>query len=154
MNTQKIGLISDTHGILRSEAKRLLGDCDHIIHAGDIDDIRILNELKSIAPTTAVKGNMDFGAWAQNLKEIERIVFGKWSILIVHNVDHLSQTENKADIVIFGHSHRFSEKKNGQTLLINPGSAGPRRFSLPITMAILHLGEEVIVERIQLQNKT
>lgn len=150
MDSWKVGLISDTHGILRGEAKEALMGCELILHAGDIDKPQILKELNAIAPTTAVKGNMDFGSWTKNLKDIERITLGKWSILIVHNIDHLVSLRDDTNIVIFGHSHRFTQKVKDNVLYINPGSAGPRRFTLPITMAILHLSDKPIVEKIKI----
>lgn len=150
MSSWKVGLISDTHGMLRSEAKKSLTGCDLILHAGDIDGPNILDELETIAPTTAVKGNMDFGPWTQALKEIERITLGKWSFLLVHNIDHLVNIDDDTNIVVFGHSHRFTQKLKDDVLYINPGSAGPRRFTLPITLAILHLDEKATVEKIKI----
>lgn len=149
----RIGLISDTHGLLRSQAKDLLKGCDHILHAGDLNSMDILNELNQIAPTTAVRGNNDLGTWAQKLKLIERITFDTWSIVMTHNIHDLPQLEPKTNLVIFGHSHRFSEETSNGILFINPGSAGPRRFTLPITMAILSLTEKATVDKIILKNE-
>lgn len=149
----RIGLISDTHGLLREQAKKILQGCQQIIHAGDVDSPEILEELRGIAPTTAVRGNMDFGGWAQQLKSIERLKIDSCLITVVHNINHLDLAGEQADVVIFGHSHRFTHKKKGRLLLINPGSAGPRRFSLPITMAVLTISKDLVVEKIVLENK-
>lgn len=149
----KIGLISDTHGLLRKEAKRALQGCDIIIHAGDVDEPDVLQKLQNIAPTTAVRGNMDLGSWAKDLKTIERLEVGSWSIVVVHNIHDLPLLDDTTNIVIFGHSHKFLEQTTDGVLFINPGSAGPRRFTLPISMAILTLGEKPLVERVVLANK-
>ncbi|NMB02498.1 MAG: metallophosphoesterase family protein [Firmicutes bacterium] len=152
MSSIRIGVISDTHGLLRSDARLFLQKCDRIIHAGDIDQHRILQELNQIAPTTAVRGNMDQGPWANSLRTAERIQVDHWSILVVHNIQDLPPL-NGANIVIFGHSHKFFEETNDGVLYLNPGSAGPKRFSLPISMAILTLSEKASVEHILLKNK-
>lgn len=153
MTAIKLGVISDTHGLLRSEAKNLLRGCDLIIHAGDIDHPGILQELEQIAPTTAVRGNMDFGPWTRSLKVVERIEVDKWSILVVHNIQDLPQPSG-TDLVIFGHSHRFHEEVKDGILFLNPGSAGPRRFNLPISMALVNLDDKITVEKVLLKNET
>lgn len=154
MSALKIGLISDTHGLLRSQAKAVLTGCDHILHAGDLGSPLILEQLELIAPTTAVKGNVDLWIWAGNLKMVERLKLGTWAILLVHNIDDLPPLEDQVDVVVFGHSHRFSQEQKNGVWYINPGSAGPRRFRLPITMAVLILKEgELALERIELENK-
>ncbi len=147
----KVGLISDTHGVLRSEACKILRDCQHIIHAGDINNPEILEQLREIAPTTAVRGNMDLGGWAQGLKNVERLKLNGHSIVVVHNLAHLDLFKEQADVVVYGHTHRFAAETRNGILLANPGSAGPRRFALPITMAILTLGERPLVEKISLK---
>lgn len=152
MPTIKIGVISDTHGLLRSQAREILQDCQQIIHAGDLDNAAILEKLQAIAPTTAVRGNMDFASWANRLKQIERLQIDKWSFVVVHNIEDLPEVHN-TDIVIFGHSHKFYQEKRNDTLFLNPGSAGPRRFTLPITMAVLKLGTDIEVEQITLKSK-
>ncbi|HHT89602.1 MAG: metallophosphoesterase family protein [Bacillota bacterium] len=153
MSRVRIGVISDTHGLLRSQAKTILQGCQHIIHAGDLDHPSILTELASIAPTTAVRGNMDVGPWAQDLKTTERLRLDQWSILVVHSISDLPDPLGDTDIVIFGHSHKFSQEKREGRLYLNPGSAGPRRFLLPVSMAVLSLGKEAKVERVLLQSK-
>jgi len=152
MTSTRIGVISDTHGLLRSQAREILQSCQLIIHAGDIDSPSVLGELERIAPTTAVRGNMDWSSWANRLRVMERIQVGTWSILIVHNQGDLPKLED-TDIVIFGHSHKFLQEYRQGILFLNPGSAGPRRFDLPISMAILTLGDEIRVEQILLESK-
>lgn len=154
LSNVRIGLISDTHGLLRSEAKKILSGCDLIIHAGDFDNQQVLTELQQLAPTTAVRGNVDFEPWANTLKLTERLEVGSWSILVVHNIEDINITEQQNKIIVFGHSHRFLEKSQNGVLFVNPGSAGPRRFTLPITMAVLTLNTEATVEKIVLKNKT
>lgn len=149
----KIGLISDTHGLLRSEACQMLQGCEQIIHAGDIDKQDILEKLRQIAPTTAVKGNMDLGSWSQGLKDVERLQINGRSIVVVHNLMHLDLFAEQADVVVYGHTHRFAAETRNGILLVNPGSAGPRRFALPITMAILTLGKQAAVKRLTLRNR-
>ena len=153
MQQMGIGLISDTHGIFRSQARELLLDCDHIIHAGDVNDPETLVEIRRIAPTTVVRGNMDMGSWASELKDVERVEIGGFSIVVVHNLQHLDLTELEADVVVHGHTHQYKEERRGKMLVINPGSAGPRRFTLPITMAIMTLGEGITVQKFVLKNK-
>ncbi|HBG02747.1 MAG TPA: YfcE family phosphodiesterase, partial [Firmicutes bacterium] len=152
MSSVRIGVISDTHGVLRSQAKEILRGCQRIVHAGDIDHPLILTELEAIAPTTAVRGNMDWGPWTSDLKVQERIQVDRWTMLIVHNINNLPDLQG-TDIVIFGHSHKFLQENREGVLLLNPGSAGPRRFNIPISMAVLSLGETVTVERILLKSQ-
>lgn len=148
----KIGLISDTHGLVRREAEKILQGCQLIIHAGDLDNEGILKQLKKIAPATVVRGNMDLGPWASSLKIIERIEVGNFRITVVHDIEDIDPGE-KTDLVIFGHSHRFVHKKRNDTIYINPGSAGPRRFTLPITMAVLTISEkDYSLEKITLKD--
>lgn len=149
----RVGVISDTHGLLRSEAKEHLRRCQQIIHAGDITDPQVLRELELLAPTTAVRGNMDLGSWASRLPRIARLDIGGWSILVVHNIRALPQQLEGVDIVIFGHSHKYQQERRNGILYLNPGSAGPRRFDLPISLAILSLGQEAVVEQILLKEK-
>lgn len=151
--TTRIGVIADTHGLLRRQAKHILQGCQLIIHAGDIDSPSVLGELERIAPTIAVRGNMDWASWANRLKVTERIQVGIWSILALHNIGDLPSLGDEVDIVIFGHSHKFLHENRNGILFLNPGSAGPRRFELPISMAILTLGEEATIEQILLESK-
>ena len=153
MSSVKIGLVSDTHGLLRNQVKQLLQGCDLIIHAGDIGNPQVLQELDHIAPTTAVRGNVDVGPWVNSLKITERLNVDKWSIVVVHNINDLNPLTEQVDLVIFGHSHRFTEEKRDGIFFANPGSAGPRRFTLPITMAILTLDDKATVEKVILKSE-
>ncbi|HZW23300.1 metallophosphoesterase family protein [Noviherbaspirillum sp.] len=141
MERIRIGLISDTHNLLRPEARVALKGVDRIIHAGDICDAGVLRELEAIAPVTAVRGNNDRGAWAQALQERERIEIGGVAIYVVHDLHDLDIVPESAGVkvVITGHSHRPLMKMENGVLYINPGSAGPRRFKLPISIGFLEI---------------
>jgi putative phosphoesterase len=135
-----IGVISDTHGLLRPEALKALAGSHLIIHAGDIGDPGILDALRTIAPVVAVRGNIDT---ASALPEFERIEQGGKSIYILHDVNQLDLDPAAAGIhaVISGHSHKPSIRTQHGVLYLNPGSAGPRRFKLPVTVARLHVSD-------------
>jgi len=140
----RIGLISDTHGLLRPEVRAALQGCVHIVHAGDIGDARVLEELDRLAPVTAVRGNNDHGHWTKRIAHTELVqVAGLW-IYAVHEIDHLDIDPRAADVhvVVTGHSHRPKIVERDGVLFVNPGSAGPRRFSLPVTIADLVLTPE------------
>jgi putative phosphoesterase len=147
-----IGVISDTHGLLRPEAIKALEGSDFIIHAGDVGDPAILTELKRIAPVTAVRGNIDTEAWAKKLPEAATLEVGGLVLLTIHNVEHLRIHSQRADVVVFGHSHKPHNEFHDETLFFNPGSAGPRRFKLPISVGGLTIengkikGEIVLVK--------
>ncbi len=134
-----IGVISDTHGLLRPEALEVLRDSGHIIHAGDVGNAEILDELRAIAPVTAVRGNVDRGNWARALPKTEVVEFGRASIYVVHVLDDLDVKPEAAGFaaVIFGHSHLPRRETRNGVLYFNPGSAGPRRFRLPVTVGRL-----------------
>lgn len=139
----RIGIISDTHGLLRPTALHALRGCDHLIHAGDIGSPDILAALRELAPLTVVRGNNDRADWARKLPDVARVVLDATAILVLHDVNELKldpATEG-IDAVISGHSHRPSVTHRGEVLFINPGSAGPRRFSLPIAVATLSLAD-------------
>jgi uncharacterized protein len=138
-----LGLISDTHGLLRPEAVEALGGSQAIIHAGDVGDPSILNRLKDTAPVHAVRGNVDTEPWCQTLAKDVVLELQGTSIYILHNLEQLD-TDPKAagfQIVISGHTHKPQSSWRDGVLYINPGSAGPRRFSLPISLARLDLGK-------------
>jgi hypothetical protein len=136
-----IGVISDTHGLLRDEAGAVLRGSDHIIHAGDVGNPEILDQLRTIAPVTVVRGNIDKGAWAPRLAETEVVELAGASIYVLHDLSQLDLKPEAAGFaaVIYGHSHVPKQEMRGTVLYFNPGSAGPRRFKLPITVGRLVL---------------
>lgn len=147
---KRIGLISDTHGLLRPEAAAFLRGSDHIIHAGDIVGAAILDELAAIAPLTAVRGNNDKGPWAAALSETEVVEFGDVLIYVLHDLAALDVDPAAAGfrVVVSGHSHRPLVKERDGVLYVNPGSAGPRRFSLPIAVAELNIQDGSVNARL------
>ncbi|CCD90268.1 Putative phosphodiesterase (yfcE) [Bradyrhizobium sp. ORS 285] len=138
----RIGIISDTHGLLRPEAEQCLVGVDHIIHAGDIGRPEIIDRLRAIAPVTAIRGNIDTADWAKAYAETETVSLGGRTFHIVHDVHDLQidPAASGIDVVISGHSHRAREETIGAVLYLNAGSAGPRRFKLPVTLATLDVG--------------
>jgi putative phosphoesterase len=138
-----VGVISDTHGLLRAEAKTALAGSDLIIHAGDVGKLEILAELKTIAPLFVVSGNVDNGGWADQLPTKEIVEFSGSTIYILHNLSELDLDPAAAGFhaVITGHTHRAHEYRKGKTLYLNPGSAGPKRFDYPVTVARLYVAE-------------
>lgn len=133
-----VGLISDTHGLLRQEALRALEGSDMIIHAGDVGDPKILEELRRLAPVVAVRGNIDTGAWSTDLPETAVAEVGPELIYVLHDIREISLVNPRAKgfaMVVSGHSHKPSQGEWNGILLVNPGSAGPRRFDLPVTVA-------------------
>lgn len=139
-----IGIISDTHGLLRPEARARLTGVDHIIHAGDIGGPEVIAGLGALAPTTAIRGNIDAGQWARGYPHTARLALAGRSILVLHNLADLDLDPATAgiDVVVSGHSHRPKIETVGGVLYLNPGSAGPRRFSLPIALATLEVAGE------------
>lgn len=148
MDVLRIGLISDTHGLLRPEARAALRGAAHILHAGDICDPSVLEKLSEIAPVTAVRGNNDRGDWAQDLPEQVTLEFGGVRVCIVHDAADVPPAP-QADVVVTGHSHKPSMKMEGGVLHVNPGSAGPRRFKLPISLGFLEIAEGRARARLQ-----
>ena len=140
-NPQWIGLISDTHGLLREEALRALEGSELIIHAGDVGKPEILDALKAIAPVFAVRGNVDTESWASALPETEVVETRLATFYVLHDLHMLDLNPAAAGfhIVVSGHSHKPSRTEQDGVLYINPGSAGPRRFQLPATVARLSL---------------
>jgi len=137
----RIGVISDTHGLLRPEAEQCLAGVAHIIHAGDIGRPEIIAALRRIAPVIAIKGNVDTADWAARYPDARTIRLGGRSIHILHDIHELKldPVRRGIDVVISGHSHRPGIETVDGVLYLNPGSAGPRRFKLPITLATLEL---------------
>lgn len=133
----RIGLISDTHNLVRPEALDALRACDHIIHAGDICKREVLDALASLAPLTVVRGNNDIGEEVASLPEHARIEVGGATIHVVHDIADLPAQLDGIDVVVTGHSHKPVVARRDGVLFVNPGSAGPRRFKLPVTVALL-----------------
>jgi uncharacterized protein len=132
----KVGVISDTHGLLRPEAVEFLHGCDSIVHAGDLGDPDILKTLATIAPTVAVRGNVDRGSWTRDLPDKNLLEAEGKLLYVIHDLDQLDLDPVPAQIavVIFGHSHMPASYEKDGVLYFNPGSAGPRRFKLPVSI--------------------
>lgn len=138
-----VGLISDTHGLLRPEALAALRGSRHIIHAGDIGEPAVLEALARIAPVTAVRGNNDTGPWALRLPETRTVELGGAKIFVIHDLKALDFDPAAAgyQVVVAGHSHRPGSERRAGVLYVNPGSAGPRRFELPVAVATLRVSQ-------------
>jgi len=134
-----IGVISDTHGLLRPQVSQLFTGMDFILHAGDIGSPDVLSALRQLAPVFAVRGNNDSGAWADVIPDTATVVCEGTTVFLIHDAKELapSSTPKDVHVVISGHSHRPSLENRGSTLFLNPGSAGPRRFKLPVSVARL-----------------
>lgn len=140
----RIGIISDTHGLLRPEVEKALYSCEVILHGGDINNPEILEKLSRIAPTYAVRGNND-KEWAKDLPETLSVRLCGIGFFMVHNKKYIPKDEidlKDIDIIIYGHSHKYEQKYEGGRLLLNPGSCGPRRFTQPITYAVLTIKDD------------
>jgi putative phosphoesterase len=138
--TFRIGIISDTHGLLRPEAERGLAGVDHIIHAGDIGRPEIVDALRRIAPVTAIRGNVDSGEWARQYPDTKLVRLAGKSIYVLHDLKTLHAGLGAGiDVIVSGHSHVPKIDTVGGVLYLNPGSTGPRRFNLPITLATLEV---------------
>ena len=148
-----VGVISDTHGMVRPEAIQALRNSELIIHAGDVGAPEVLEHLRAIAPTIAVRGNVDKGPWAQSLALSEVVEVGEIQLYVLHELAALDLDPRVAEFaaVIFGHSHQpIAEVRDG-VLFLNPGSAGPRRFALPVAVARLRVvGKSLFHEVIEL----
>src|SRR5215467_12462751 len=143
MSIRHVGLISDTHGLLRPEAVEALEGSELILHAGDVGKPEILDELKEIAPVIAIRGNVDTAPWCSKLKDTELVETGAATFYLIHNIAELELNPAAAGIhiVLFGHSHQPTQYQKDGVLYVNPGSAGPRRFNLPISLARLDLAK-------------
>ena len=146
----RIGLISDTHGLLRPEALAFLAGCDHIVHGGDIGNPGILERLGELAPLTVVRGNNDREAWARAIPVSARLDLGGISVYAIHDLKELDIDPVAAGVrvVVAGHTHRPSRVERAGVLYVNPGSAGRRRFSLPISAAELVIEGDSVQARI------
>ena len=133
-----VGVISDTHGLLRDEVFDAFHRVDVILHAGDIGTPEVLKELRSVAPVLAVRGNNDRGAWARRIPEHRSTMIGEVRVYVLHDLKTMNiDPAGRFQVVVSGHSHRPSIEKRDRILFLNPGSAGPRRFRLPVTVAHL-----------------
>jgi uncharacterized protein len=149
-----IGLIADTHGLLRPQALAALRGVDLIIHAGDIGKVEVVQGLEAIAPLVAIKGNVDNGGWAKPLPETKSLRIGSVRVYVIHNVNELkfNPVARGYQVVISGHSHKPSVVTRDGVLSVNPGSAGPRRFKLPVAVGTLRVDRlNVIAEIVYLQ---
>ena len=139
---KKIGILSDTHGRLREEVVEILRGCDVILHAGDINTPQALARLRELAPLYAVRGNAD-REWADALPQTLSEEICGLRIFMVHNKKEIPADVTGYDLVVYGHSHKFEERREGNCLFLNPGSCGPRRFSQPVTMAVAEVTAEM-----------
>jgi uncharacterized protein len=148
-----VGVLSDTHGLLRPEARAFLLGCDHIIHGGDIGSAQVLEDIAAIAPVTAIRGNIDTGEWARELRETELIRLGNVFAYVIHDLAQLDLEPTVAEVslVISGHSHIPKIQNRDGVVYLNPGSCGPRRFRLPVSIGeVLIDGEQVRARTIEL----
>jgi uncharacterized protein len=146
----RIGVISDTHGLLRPEAVELLRGVDHIVHAGDIGRPEVLQALRAIAPVTAVRGNVDRGPWCEDIPETQTVKLGAIRVHVLHNLADLDidPAAEGVGLVVSGHSHQPRVEVRAGVTYLNPGSAGPRRFKLPIAAAEVALRGKSLTPRI------
>jgi uncharacterized protein len=149
-NGLRVGLISDTHGLLRPEARAFLVGCDYIVHGGDVGDPKILDELAFLAPLIAVRGNNDKGPWAARLRETELIRVGNLFVYVIHDLAELDVDPGAAGVrvVVSGHSHQPKIEERSGILYINPGSCGPRRFKLPISVGEITVSGSAVEARL------
>lgn len=146
---KRIGIISDTHGLLRPEVVEILETCDYVTHGGDIDNEDTLEELRALKPLTIVKGNNDWGPWADDLDEMVTVEIEGVCFLIVHDKKQVPKELDHVDVVVFGHSHKYYEHTEDGVLWLNPGGCGRSRFRLPVTMAVIEMGQgQIQVEKI------
>jgi putative phosphoesterase len=148
----RVGVISDTHGWLRPEALAALRGADHLVHAGDIGTPEVLASLRALAPLTAVRGNNDQGAWARRIPDTDSVQVGGITLYVLHDLNALDLEPAAAGfrVVVSGHSHRPRVEERDGVLYVNPGSAGPRRFRLPVSVAMLEIGSGAVRARIEL----
>lgn len=144
MSSSRLGIISDTHGLLRPEAIEALRGVAHILHLGDVGKLEILEQLRALAPVTAVRGNVDKGPWAESLPLTEVFEWEGHFLYLIHSLDELDLNPAAAgfQVVLYGHSHKPTMETKEGVLYLNPGSAGPFRFKLPVTLAYLRFNNE------------
>lgn len=149
----RLGLLADTHGLLRPEARAFLIGADYIVHGGDVGGADILDELAALAPLIAVRGNNDKGAWAARLEESELIRVGNVFLYVIHNLEELDIDPGAAgvSVIVSGHSHKPRIEERAGILYVNPGSCGPRRFRLPVSIGeIIVSGDSIEARTIEL----
>lgn len=145
----RVGVVSDTHNLLRPQVLERLAGCERILHAGDVGDLEILERLRRVAPVEAIRGNTDTGATAAQLPEILEGDLGGLPFRMVHRREDIDRTwPSRSRLLVFGHSHRPELEWRGNCLLLNPGACGQRRFHLPLTLAILTVADNRIVPEI------
>jgi uncharacterized protein len=150
----RLGIISDTHGLVRPEALAFLRGCERIVHGGDIGSAEVLAQLSAVAPITAVRGNNDKGAWAEAIPETELFEFNGTYVYAIHDLSQLDIEPSAAGVhvVVSGHSHKPAVQRRDGVLYVNPGSAGPRRFRLPIAVAeVVVIGDQVSARVVELE---
>jgi len=153
-HSYRIGVISDTHGLMRRQALKVLGGSDLILHAGDVGSQDVLDALGRIAPVSAVRGNMDGGEWAQGLPKTQWVEVGEIAIYILHDLEKLDLVPQAAGVsmVVSGHTHQPVEDYRGGVYYLNPGSAGQRRSSKPVSLAVVEVeGNEIKVNLVPLE---
>ncbi len=150
MTTHRIGVIADTHGLLRPAAIAAFQGVERILHAGDIDTPDLLQALRTLAPVTAVRGNVDMGPWARALPLTAALTIEQVGIYVLHNLDDLALVPATAGVrvVVSGHSHRPAIQERQGVLYVNPGSAGPRRFRAPVSVALLEVHDTRVEVRL------
>ena len=145
---RRIGVISDTHGLVRPQALGALRGSDLIIHAGDVGAPEVLERLRALAPVAAVRGNVDRGAWADELPEERTVEVGGARIHVIHNLKAMAAAPEGCRLVVSGHSHKPSIQRRHGVIYLNPGSAGPRRFTLPVAVATVRLDSRSLRPRL------
>lgn len=145
-----VGVVSDTHGLLRPQVKSLFTGCDRILHAGDVGDAGVLKDLEQIAKVTAVRGNMDHGSWSNRLPRMEMVTIEGVFFYILHDLYHLDLEPKAAGIhvVVSGHTHRPKIRKEDGVIYLNPGSAGHRRLNYPVSVALVEVKDGAATPRI------
>ena len=141
MGSQRVGLVSDTHGLLRPELLEALAGCTLIVHAGDVGRPEVLDGLRQVAPVVAVRGNVDRGSWVQQLRRTEVVELGQALLYVIHDLGEMDLDPVAAgfQVVVSGHTHKPRSRRDRGVLYVNPGSAGPRRLERPISAAVLLL---------------
>lgn len=148
--SKTVGIISDTHGLLRPEVEKALAGCEQILHAGDVGDNEVLAQLKRIAPVLAVRGNMDHGSWSHALQVNEMVEIGGVFFYILHDLLHLDLDPSAAGIhvVVSGHTHQPELLQKDGVIYLNPGSAGHRRYDYPVSIARVHIQNRTAIPHI------